>query len=259
MSFVFFNVLCLLSFLYRIFGTENIKRLCMSHKSFVLFIALFLSFASGLSAQKKVSVLGDSYSTYGGYVTPATNLCWYNGVDGGKNKQNDVKGVEQMWWHHFIREHGYRLECNNSYSGSTVCLTGYRKEDFSDRAFITRLLNLGHPDIIFVFGGTNDSWAAVPIGEYKYAGWTKSELYSFRPAFCYLLASLKELYPDACIYNITNSGLSDVITSSMDEICRHYGVTNIRLKNIDKQLGHPSVEGMKSISKQLWQAIAPEK
>lgn len=113
------------------------------------------------------------------------------------------------------------------------------------------------PDIILVFGGTNDSWAGAPIGAYQYDGWTKADLYSFRPAFCYLLASLKQLYPAARIYNITNSELSEEVTDSMDEICRHYGIENIRLHDIDKQWGHPSVQGMQSIDAQVWESVSP--
>lgn len=223
--------------------------------SFFLVTLAMCAFAAVASAQRKVSILGDSYSTFGGYVSPATNACWYNGNDGGAEKQNDVKSVEQTWWHRFIHEHGFRLERNNSYSGSTVCLTGYRGEDYSDRAFITRILNLGNPDIILVFGGTNDSWAKSPVGEFQYEGWTRADLFSFRPAFCYLLHHLKLLYPAARIYNLTNSELSKEVTESMDEICRHYGITNIRLHDIDKQWGHPSIRGMQGICEQLWEAV----
>lgn len=41
----------------------------------------------------------------------------------------------------------------------------------------------------------------------------------------------------------------------MEEICRHYKIANILLHHIDKQLGHPSVKGMKDISEQLWKAL----
>ena len=47
----------------------------------------------------------------------------------------------------------YELERNNSYSGSTVCHTGYKGADYSDRSFITRMVDLGQPDIILVFWG----------------------------------------------------------------------------------------------------------
>ena len=45
----------------------------------------------------------------------------------------------------------------------------------------------GNPDVLLVFGGTNDSWAKAPVGSYQYADWTKADLYSFRPAFCRLM------------------------------------------------------------------------
>ncbi|MCD8293350.1 MAG: SGNH/GDSL hydrolase family protein [Prevotellaceae bacterium] len=223
----------------------------MFTRFFHLFWVALLLPATALFAQQKVAVLGDSYSTFGGYMTPETNLCWYNGPDGGTDKKNDVTKVEETWWYRLTAMPQYELTCNNSYSGSTVCHTGYRKKDYSDRSFITRVHNLGTPDIILVFGGTNDSWAGVPIGHYQYEGWTKQSLYAFRPAFCYLMASLKQLYPDARIYSITNSELSDAVTGSMEEICGHYGITNIRLHDIEKQQGHPSVEGMKSIYEQV--------
>lgn len=225
----------------------------MKRLSLILFVALLFSFSSEAFAQLKVSILGDSYSTYLGHVVPDTNYCWY-GVP-KEMKQNDVKRVEDTWWHLFISEHGYQLERNNSFSGSTVCNTGYRKEDYSDRSFITRMNNLGNPDIILVFGGTNDSWAKAPIGDFKYSDWSKAELYSFRPAFCHMMDYLTKQYPDATIYNITNTELSDEVTSSMDEVCNHYGVTNIRLQDVDKQWGHPSVKGMRSICDQVWQVV----
>ena len=207
-----------------------------------------------IADQKKASILGDSYSTFYGHVFPSSNICWY-GVPGEK-KENDVTKVEETWWYRFIHEHDFQLECNNSYSGTTICYTGYNGSDSSKNSFIARIPDLGAPDIILVFGGTNDSWANVPIGVYQYDNWNKSDLYNFRPAFANLLSSLKHSYPNAEIYNITNSELSETITNSMDEICRHYEIKNIRLHDIEKQLGHPSVKGMRSISEQVWTAFS---
>lgn len=221
----------------------------------IISLALALIVSAGAMAQKKVSVLGDSYSTFGGAVQPETNLCWYNGPDSGWEKDNDVKEQDQMWWSILCRDNGLVMERNNSYSGSTVSCTGYSKKDYSDRAFITRVLNLGSPDIILVFGGTNDSWAKAPVGEFKYADWTKQDLYSFRPAFAYMMHQLKQAYPKAQIVNITNSQLSKDVTEAMDEICRQYGIANVRLRDIDKQMGHPSQAGMKAIAAQVGAAL----
>lgn len=207
--------------------------------------------ACGAFAQQKVSILGDSYSTFVGQVSPEWNYVWYYGENTAPENPNDVRSVDQTWWKIYLDRSGNVLEKNNSFSGATICGTGYEKEDYSDRAFIVRMYNLGNPDIIFVFGGTNDSWAGAPIGEYKYADFSKADLMTFRPAFAYMLSELKKLYPDAEIINLTNSELSDDVTTSMDEICRAYGVKNIQLRDIDKQWGHPSQAGMRAIADQI--------
>ncbi len=215
-------------------------------------LALAMCLNAGAQTQKKVSILGDSYSTYGGYVSPETNLCWYNGTDRAPGKNNDVEAVEQTWWYQLIdQDPTLTLERNNSYSGATVCCTGYRGDDFSDRAFISRVNNLGNPDIIIILGGTNDSWAKSPVGEFKYSDWTKADLMTFRPAFAYMLDRLKSLYPDATIINVVNSELSEEVTESQQTICDRYGVQNILLTDVDKQWGHPSIKGMKAIADQV--------
>ncbi len=214
-----------------------------------LAMLLFLSVSAFMHGQyrKSVSILGDSYSTFEGYLQPDTNAVWY----WKQPKKTDVSNVTQTWWHKFICRNGYRLCVNNSFSGATICNTGYRKEDYSDRSFITRMDNLGCPDIIFVFGATNDSWARVPVGEYKYENWTKDELYQFRPAMAYLLSDMIERYPNVELHFILNCELSDAITESVKTICAHYGVDCIELEGIDKQNGHPSIKGMEQIAEQL--------
>lgn len=222
----------------------------MKRLASILLLAVFcLSTASAQSL--KVSILGDSYSTYRGMI-PEGYAVFYplNG--------NDVQKVEQTWWDIFIKEHGYQLEKNNSYSGSTVCNTGYNKEDYSDRAFISRINYIGNPDILFIFGGTNDSWAGSPIGDYRYAGWTKNDLFSFRPALAYLLDGLKGLYPATRIYLILNSELKEEINESVKTIGKHYDVPVIVLHDIEKQIGHPSIKGMRAIADQLTEFLANE-
>jgi hypothetical protein len=219
----------------------------------VIFFAVLCFGLSQAQSSKTVSILGDSYSTYEGYLTPDTNFVWYFAKP--NTKETDVKSVTETWWYKYIKDNGYRLCVNNSFSGATICYTGYRKEDYSDRSFITRMNKLGCPDIIFIFGATNDCWAKSPIGEYKYGDWTKQDLYSFRPAMACLLDKMKERYMNTEIYFILNDGLSADITSSCKEICSHYGVKCIQLNAIDKQSGHPTIKGMSQIAQQLKIAI----
>lgn len=201
----------------------------------------------------RLSILGDSYSTFEGWVRPDTNLVWYSVPRDARH--TDVERVEQTWWHQVLNRQGWRLEANNSYSGSTVCNTGYRGEDYSHESFVTRLTRLGSPDVIIVFGGTNDSWAGSPMGEFKYEGIAPADLYSFRPAMAFMLARLKELYPKAKLWFVLNDGLKPEVEQSATDICARYGVPLIRLKGVSKKSGHPDIEGMRQIADQVCAAI----
>ena len=230
----------------------------MKHRSCLLLLIVFCALTacaqrpSFNSNAPRLSILGDSYSTFEGYLTPDTNAVWYWNHEWDCT---DVRNVRQTWWHQFLRDTGMRLCVNNSFSGATICHTGYDQADYSDRSFCTRLTNLGSPDIILVFGATNDEWAHAPIGEYKYADWTREDLYKFRPAMAYLLCHLIDHYPNVKLYFILNDILSSDINESVLTVCQHYQVPVIRLENIDKQCGHPNVLGMQQIAQQVEKAL----
>ena len=211
-----------------------------------------ISISLCLSAQSlKVSIMGDSYSTFRGYI-PRGYAVYY------PTQGNNVDSVSQTWWHILVKECGYQLEVNNSYSGSTICNTGYNNADYSDCAFVSRMNEIGNPDILLIFGATNDNWANSPLGDYKYSNISKKDLYTFRPALSYLLGGLKELYPSTRIYFIVNTELKTEITGSITEICGHYNVPMITLHDIDKQNGHPSQAGMRAIADQVREIITKE-
>lgn len=226
----------------------------MNAKCNLILSALLMLIAMGANAQckKSVTIFGDSYSTFENYLSCDTNAVWYFQ---GKQKKTDVTDVEQTWWHLLLKEKGWKLECNNSFSGSTICYTGYRKEDYQNRSFHNRLRYLGSPDIILVFGATNDCWAKSPIGDYKYSDWTKKDLYSFRPAMAAMCDGLKKRYPNVDIYFIMNCDLTETITTSCRTICNHYGIPMIELHDVDKINGHPSIKGMKTIAEQVGAAV----
>ena len=146
-----------------------------------------------------VLLLGDSYTTFKGYI-PNGYAVYYSDSE---KSETDVLTVEETWWHQVLSKTESNLVENNSWSGATICNTGYNGADFTDRSFITRLDNFINDgffeknkiDTVLVLGATNDSWSNAPIGDaLKYEGWTKEDLYSFLPAMGYLatrLASLK--------------------------------------------------------------------
>lgn len=213
-------------------------------------IAWFVGCLTVCGQKTTVSILGDSYSTFEGYLTPDTLGTWYY-ANKPDVKRTDVCSVEETWWWQVIDLMGWQLEANNSYSGATICNTGYHGKDRTFKSFVTRMNNLGHPDVIFIFGGTNDDWANSPIGKYKYNDISRSDLFQFRPAMAYLLCKVQELYPKASVYFISNSDQKPVISESIETICRHYQVPLIQLKGIDKRSGHPTVKGMRQIAQQV--------
>lgn len=217
-------------------------------------ILILICIALSLTASgQRVSILGDSYSTFEDFVTPSSNELWYYAKN--DTSKTDVNRVQDTWWWQFVHDNGMKLEINNSYSGATIGYGGYDGNDYSARSFLRRMYNIGSPDILLVFGATNDSWSGEQVGEYKYCDWTWGDFYDFRPAMAYMVNWIKLHHPNVRVYYIINSDLRKDITESMKVICRHYGVPYIQLENIDKKNGHPTVKGMKAIAEQVGDVV----
>lgn len=223
----------------------------MRDRILLLFMCLTL-FVGAQAKRRSISVLGDSYSTYECYI-PAGYAVWYH--EPYQPERTDVTDVTQTWWHLLCQKRGFKLDTNNSYSGATICNTGYGGNDFTDRSFITRASQLGCPDIILVFGGTNDSWAGVPLGEMKHEGYTAQDLFSFRPAVSYLARYLVKRYPNTDVYFILNTELKPEIGQATQEACERWGAKLIILKDISKKSGHPDAAGMQAIARQVSAAV----
>ena len=196
----------------------------------------------------KVSILGDSYSTFEGAI-PAGYENWY------KVGRNGVGSVGQTWWMQTIDRLGGTLEKNDAWSGATICSTGYGRADFTSRSFVTRANRLGDPDVVLVCGGTNDSWCGAPIGEEKWSDWSKEDLKSFKPAMAKLCSELKSLYPKARICFILNDGLKPAINDHVRLCCRRYKIDCVELKGISKRDGHPDAKGMTQIAEQVFAVV----
>ena len=222
---------------------------------------------------KKIAIMGDSYSTFEGWSNKdmAGNDNGYYVYYPHERAQTGVDCVEKTWWYMLCQKPEFELEISNSFSGSVISNTHYNGVDVTgtDLSFMNRVVKNsfgvdynGDPDIILIFGGTNDCWAGVELGDYLYRNWSAEDLRCFRPAFSKLISSLIEHYPNATIYNITNNesgiaagGLSSSYAKSMKRICKHYGVTNIVLEDIEKVDGHPTYAGMKAICEQVYSVL----
>lgn len=206
----------------------------------------------------RFSVLGDSYSTFEGYVDPDSNDIWYYPAP---DNYIDVTSVEDMWWFKVAEELGWTLEKNNSFSGSLICnFWGYNSGPYyGPHSFIRRMDDLGDPDVIFVFGGANDVWNGAYCGEYVYSDWTEGQLEQYRPAMAYLFDYLERHYPETKIYFLVDMDLSTTdmerFVESVHTVARHYGIDCIDLYDIQKDWAHPNAQGMADIAAQVVAAL----
>lgn len=203
-----------------------------------------------------VFILGDSYSTFEGYI-PSGYASYYNNRESGAT---DVNAVEQTWWFKLITETNSLLVMNDSWSGSTVCHTGYNNSDCSkSSSFVCRLnkyvsegfFKKNKIDTIFCFGATNDSWALSPLGNFKTENFIEEELFSFLPAVSFLLSELQVNVPKARIIYIINTDLKEEISNGIVNACEYYGIGYVKLNEIDKIDGHPTVKGMQQIKDEI--------
>lgn len=220
-------------------------------KKILLFLLLVPLFVNAQN-RPRVSILGDSYSTFQGYIPEGNETWYYTPTD---TSRTDVSNVTQTWWWQVINQAGCLIEKNDSYSGATVSYHGYNNQDYSPRSYITRLPRLGSPDVIFIFGGTNDDWSGAKLGEYQYDHFTQEDLYTYRPALACLLQQAKERYPNVKIYFLINDIIKKDFIESSKVICNHYGIPYIELKDIDKKQNHPTIKGMKAIAQQVLEFV----
>ncbi len=207
---------------------------------------------------KTFAIIGDSYSSYEGYV-PEGYFSWY--TPHGNECENDMPSVDMTWWKLLASEKNLELVMNCSFSGSAISYSGYPDFPVSLKtsSFVERMkVDLGEkrgkvkaPDYLFVFGGTNDFWAGAPLGKVKYSDFTESDMKFFAPAFCYLLEYLKEWNPTTKIYNLLNDEITSPIRQIMEEACSHYDIELIKLTDVAKENGHPNKYGMRAIADQI--------
>ena len=213
-----------------------------------------------------IFILGDSYSTFTGYIPDG--YCAYYTPQGpdyiAKNpdlklEKEQVCRVEQTWWYNLSKDYGTLIR-NCSWSGTTICNTGYNGIDRSEMSFVARMkklikegyFNENRIDTFFLFGGTNDSWANSPLGDRLTSDWNDADLYNVLPAFSYLINLLILELPETRLYCILNDELKSEIKEFYKITCERNGVDIIELCNIDKINGHPTIKGMSEIREQVF-------
>ena len=147
---------------------------------------------------KKISILGDSISTFTGYTEP-------DGVfyDLFNIMFAEMKGVEDTWWMRVIRALDGQLDTNNSFSSTTVSENVFCGSSMGESARMMdafhrsphylpgcsdkRTSGLGDPHMILVSMGTNDAGYGV-------------DTTTFARDYRRMLQKLKRNYPNAEIW-----------------------------------------------------------
>lgn len=151
---------------------------------------------------KKLSIFGDSISTFKGWI-PEGNAVYYTGTSHGVSK------VQETWWMKTIMALGYELLVNNSWSGRAVSSVrdgnpdhatsgGYREQNVLQ-------LKSGNvlPDVIIIKMGINDYNLECPLGNYDGSTALPSDPSTFTNAYAMMLDLIMTNFPLAKVYCCT--------------------------------------------------------
>lgn len=240
---------------------------------------------------QRISILGDSLSTFGGSASdPASqrisdgtytyigNRCRYP-------QNNLLTDVRLTYWYSLIEHFGMELGINDSWAGSRVSWDGQTEgADVGADKYIASPTRIGHlgengtPDIILINAGTNDIIQNVPVGTFDYSspmGLTEEEIAAlpvatFADAYRTLLIRLLYSYPDSMLLvmlpNYTAPAYydpqkEDSYSEIIKEACDYFGVKwfdtrtcGVTVFNYETYIGdgvHYNADGMRMLSKNL--------
>ena len=207
----------------------------------------------------KVLILGDSYSTFLGYVPTGFDY-WYSETI---RPDHGVQTVDNTWWKKLMDSVDGELVLNSSWSGTTVCHTGWRGEDCRHKSFVARLDKLiaegffetNKIDTVIVYGGTNDYWSGAPFGETMHGEVPVEELYKFAPAVCYLLDKLREILPSGRIIYMANKFFRQNFIDTIRHATEASKSEMLIVPDVDLKDGHPTAVGMTQIKDAVYEIL----
>ena len=150
---------------------------------------------------KKVSILGDSISTFTGTM-PADYNIYYP-------ESGDIPNAGQTWWGQLLANTGMVL-CRNASSANTdVTGNSLALDGSAPGCSIRRIVDLkgtdgSNPDVIIIYMGINYFARSRTLGSFTSPGvQTEGEVMVFTDAYELMLQKIKALYPTASIYCCT--------------------------------------------------------
>ena len=170
----------------------------------------------------KLSILGDSISTFDGYIPTDYNI-FYPG-------SGDIGTVEKTWWWQVMNATGMELNANASSSNTTITGDSLDTTGSAPGCSTKRMIDLTPgddgpaPDILIVFMGTNDFLRSVELGTFtEPSPQDEGVVNNFCDAYELMIQKLNALYPNAEIYFCT---LLETNAGDVDEYPQSYPATN---------------------------------
>ena len=231
-------------------------------------------------AGKVISIMGDSISTFAGYIPVADG---FNMEHLARYPQDNLlTDVNETWWMQVVAELDAKLGINDSWRGATLSggapvTTGTTGENAA-MSNLTRIQNLGSngtPDVILLYGGTNDLAHVSKVGSFDPANaptevdLTTKKWDNLADGFLHTILRMRHYYPEAVIVAMlptyTASYYSDEKLAQgnavMAAICEHYGIAYVDLRESGVTAGHlpdgihPGKEGMDLITEAVVDAL----
>ena len=170
----------------------------------------------------KLSILGDSISTFDGYIPTDYNI-FYPG-------SGDISTVEKTWWWQVMNATGMELNANASSSNTPITGDSLDTTGSAPGCSTKRMIDLTPgddgpaPDILIVFMGTNDFLRSVELGTFtEPSPQDEGVVNNFCDAYELMIQKLNALYPNAEIYFCT---LLETNAGDVDEYPQSYPATN---------------------------------
>ena len=222
---------------------------------------------------KVISILGDSISTFAGYIPTADG---FNLEHLSRYPQDNLlTDVNETWWMQVINTLDAKLGINDSWRGSMV--SGYASVTSGSTGANAAMSNLqriknlganGNPDVILFYGGTNDYAHLSVLGTFtpetapKSVDLETASWNNLADAYIQTLLRLQYYYPNAEIVALLPTYTTSYYSNEklekgntlLAEICQHYSITYLDLRNCGITSAelpdgiHPSAKGMDYIA-----------
>ena len=197
-----------------------------------------------------LSIIGDSISTYKGYIP------WGNPQYTGENTTYGITSVNQTWWKMFADEVGIKRIQDMSQSGGMATKRSGSSGSYAYQSFYERALLLEKCcGFVIVALGANDSGNSVALGDYDYNTAISSlSDTQFRPAFIRGIKQIQQTNPNAKILIFSTTSSTDYAESERT-IAEHYGLMYLNMRDYFSSADyspatgdvHPDVMEMRNI------------